>query len=175
MVRYRRLVSSNPVFLTLVTQGRERWLGRPEIFEIYLSAFRDAVRHFKWRGIAWVMLPDHLHWLLDPKDKSVPNGSYSEVARRFKFSMTSAIQKNQPNEGGLWQDRFYEHTIKNETDLQRHFDCIHFNPVKHRIVQHSSQWKHSSFHYYVKRGWYPDEMEFDALALANLPGARYDV
>jgi hypothetical protein len=42
--------------------------------------------------------------------------------------------------------------IRNEADLERHIDYVHFNPVKHRHVTHVANWPHSSFHRYVERG-----------------------
>jgi putative transposase len=36
----------------------------------------------------------------------------------------------------LWQSRFWEHTIQDETDLAQHADYIHDNPVKYGWVTH---------------------------------------
>ena len=58
-------------------------------------------------------------------------------------------------EGRVWQRRFWEHVIHDELDLERHFDYIHYNPVKHGLVQRVEDWEWSSFHRYVKLGWYP--------------------
>ncbi len=60
-------------------------------------------------------------------------------------------------ERGLWQRRFWEHVIRNEQDLARHRDYIHYNPVKHGLVESPGQWKHSSFKRFVEKGMYdPD-------------------
>ncbi len=45
-----------------------------------------------------------------------------------------------------------EHVIRNDLDLQRHVDYIHFNPVKHGHVNRVMDWSHSSFHRYVRNG-----------------------
>ena len=37
-------------------------------------------------------------------------------------------------ERGIWERRYWEHTIRDETDFARHVDYIHFNPVKHDLV-----------------------------------------
>ena len=50
--------------------------------------------------------------------------------------------------------RYYEHTIRNEQDYKIRFDYIHFNPVKHKIVNSVKNWQYSSFHKYVKLNWY---------------------
>ena len=61
------------------------------------------------------------------------------------------------NERGIWQRRFWEHTIKDEADYQRHMDYIHFNPVKHGLVEAVNDWPYSTFHYLVKKKVYPSK------------------
>ncbi len=54
---------------------------------------------------------------------------------------------------GAVQKRFpFEHVIRDENDLARHIDYIHFNPVKHGLVSRVCDWPHSSFHRYVASG-----------------------
>jgi putative transposase len=55
-------------------------------------------------------------------------------------------------ERGLWQRRYWEHTIRDDADLERHVDYIHFNPVKHGLVSQVRDWPYSTFHRYVERG-----------------------
>ncbi len=57
----------------------------------------------------------------------------------------------------MWQRRFWEHTIRDETDLVRHVDYIHYNPVKHGLVSRVNDWPHSSFHRYLKLGALPKD------------------
>ena len=52
----------------------------------------------------------------------------------------------------MWQKRYWEHTIRDDRDLQHHIDYIHYNPVKHRHVNKVSDWQYSSFHQYVANG-----------------------
>jgi putative transposase len=59
------------------------------------------------------------------------------------------------DERGIWQRRFWEHTIRDETDYARHIDYVHWNPVKHGHAQRVMDWPYSSFHRYVKQGLYP--------------------
>ena len=53
---------------------------------------------------------------------------------------------------------FWEHTIRDEHHLQAHFDYIHYNPVKHGLVQSPGDWLWSSFHRYVRLGYYTPDM-----------------
>jgi REP element-mobilizing transposase RayT len=86
-----------------------------------------------------VVLPDHLHavWKL-------PEGNvdYSNRWRRIKGSFSRALPRGEcvsanraaKGERGLWQRRFWEHTVQDEDDLRRLLDYLHFNPVKHGLV-----------------------------------------
>ena len=76
---------------------------------------------------------------------------------------TSIELKRKPNgDLALWQRRFWENTIRDEGDFARHVDYIHFNPVKHRLVQRVHDWPYSSFHRYVSDGILPDDWAGDA-------------
>jgi putative transposase len=60
-------------------------------------------------------------------------------------------------EKGIWQRRFWEHAIRDDADLARHVDYIHFNPVKHGYVSKVRDWPHSSFHRFVTEGILPPD------------------
>ncbi|HEX6827496.1 MAG TPA: transposase, partial [Burkholderiales bacterium] len=53
--------------------------------------------------------------------------------------------------------RYWEHLIRNETDFAAHMDYIHFNPVKHGLVQRVADWPYSTFPRLVERGVYPPD------------------
>ena len=56
----------------------------------------------------------------------------------------------------LWQNRFWEHTIRDEDDLNLHLNYIHYNPVKHKLVQNVKDWEYSSFHEFVENNLYDE-------------------
>jgi len=65
--------------------------------------------------------------------------------------------KTRHRESTLWQRRYWEHQIRNELDFERHMDYLHYNPVKHGLVQQVKDWPYSSFHRCVDTGIYtPD-------------------
>ena len=55
----------------------------------------------------------------------------------------------------MWQRRYWEHTFFDEDDLNAHIDYIHYNPVKHGLVERVDDWAWSSYHRYVEMGMYP--------------------
>jgi putative transposase len=110
---------------------------------------------------AVVILPEHLHaiWSLPPGDHD-----FSGRWRAIKSQFVRMLRKNglvlKRNAGGgydLWQRRFWEHTIRDDEDYRRHVDYIHYNPVKHGLVNRVMDWKYSSFHRYVRFGLLPED------------------
>jgi putative transposase len=60
-------------------------------------------------------------------------------------------------ERGIWQRRYWEHTLRDADDFARHIDYIHVNPVKHGHVKRVRDWPFSSFHRMVRLGVYPED------------------
>jgi putative transposase len=76
-----------------------------------------------------------------------------DLPRREKISASRASKQ----ERGIWQRRYWEHTLRDEADFERHVDYIHYNPVKHGHVGQVRDWRYSSFHRFVRLGIYPSD------------------
>ncbi|MBN2391986.1 MAG: transposase, partial [Anaerolineae bacterium] len=64
---------------------------------------------------------------------------------------------------------FWDHVIRDEVDYANHFNYIHYNPIKHGLVQRLSDYRYSSFHEYLRLGWYePDWGNAETEAIAKL-------
>jgi putative transposase len=126
-----------------------------------------ALRAAMWRTLrqrpfvidAMVVLPDHIHtvWTLPSCDVDYA-GRWRLLKSCFTQALTKAgagLLRNARGECDLWQRRYWEHTIRGVADLARHVDYIHFNPVKHRLVERVGDWPYSTFHRYVRGGLYP--------------------
>jgi putative transposase len=124
------------------------------------DAFRSTRRVHPFIIDAIVVLPEHLHaiWTLPPGDSDFST-RWSLIKARFSRAIESAehVSKSRlrRRERGVWQRRFHEHVIRDETDLAQHIDYIHWNPVKHDRVERVADWPHSSFHQFVRRGRLP--------------------
>jgi putative transposase len=81
--------------------------------------------------------------------------------------MPRSASKVARRERGIWQRRYWEHAIRDDRDLERHVDYIHFNPVKHGYVTKVADWPHSSFHRFVSRGLLPEDWGGDMRDLAG--------
>jgi putative transposase len=107
--------------------------------------------------LAMVVLPEHLHsiWRLPAGDANFAlrwaliKGGFSRSLPRNEIISASRQGKR---ERGIWQRRYWEHHIRDEIDLERHIDYIHYNPVKHGWVKQPTDWPHSTLHAYIERG-----------------------
>jgi putative transposase len=166
MTSYRRnFIAGGSFFFTVNLSDRRLCLLTDHVDGLR-AAFRETRLRHPFTIDAMVVLPDHLHaiWTL-------PEGD-ADFARRWRL-IKSTFSRNLPmgeaisqsrltkGERGIWQRRFWEHTIRDEDDFARHVDYIHINPVKHRLVTRVRDWPYSSFHRMVRLGIYPRDWAGD--------------
>lgn len=125
------------------------------------AAFREAKQQQSFEIIAIAVMPEHLHAVIR---MAGDDADYAKLWRTVKGNFTQRLlrqgiplQRNARGEYDLWQRRFWEHTIRDDRDLQTHVDYIHFNPVKHGLVKCVSEWPYSSFHRYVRLDLLPKD------------------
>jgi putative transposase len=113
-----------------------------------------------------VLLPDHIHciWTLPENDCDyskrwgmIKAGFSKRAKHLFHRNEWMSDSKRKHREAAVWQRRFWEHMIRDEDDFRRHLDYLHFNPVKHGLVKCVRDWPHSTFHRFVKDGFYPQD------------------
>ena len=152
MTNIRRYFRENDtVFITNVTYNRNPILI--DNFAILWNAIQKHIRNESVELIAWSVLPDHFHLLLSANGINISN-----LLRRIKLSFSGNYRvANRIKSGRIWQYRFWDHIIRNQEDLNRHIDYIHYNPVKHNMVDNPIKWKYSSFRSYRNEGLYSDD------------------
>ena len=142
------------VFLTLVTKGRRVLFDLHHAYhvEMFFDKMR-AVREFKpFKLLAYAFLPDHIHLLIQPTEEA----NFSSIMLSVQRSYTFEFKDRYAIKGSLslWQHRFWDHVIRDEKDLHRHFDYIHWNPVKHGLATRPEDWPYTSYRYWLEKGYY---------------------
>jgi putative transposase len=166
MTRYRRNFVPGGTFFFTVNLADRRLCLLVEHIELLRAAFRLVRARHAFTMPAVVVLPDHLHaiWSMPEGDADYATrwqlikAAFSRAVPRGEFISSSRAGKG---ERGIWQRRYWEHTIRDEEDFARHLDYIHINPVKHGFVTRVGEWKHSSFHQFVREGVYPADWAGD--------------
>lgn len=158
MVRYRRSrVQDGTYFFTVTLRDRRSNALVRHIDALRLSWGAAAVR-LPHRVVAVVVLPDHLHAVIEMRDGK---DDYSRLWQEIKKGFTRRVSTHQlPSP---WQARFWEHTLRDAADLQAHVDYVHINPVKHGLVGQVCDWPWSSFHRFVRDGLLPTDWAGDVV------------
>ena len=159
MVRYRRNFVSGGSYFFTVTLNDRKSLALVDHVEYLRNAFRLTRTERPFALDAIVILPDHLHvtMTLPDNDADFP-GRWKRIKSIFTHRLAASgapISRNHRGEFALWQRRFWEHTVRDETDFERGANYIHFNPVKHGLVASPIDWPYSSLHRYVRAGLLP--------------------
>lgn len=163
MPNYRRAKTGGATyFFTLVTYQRQPILCFDESRAALKEVAGQIARNYPFTVDAWVLLPDHLHciWTLSEGDSdystrwALIKKDFTKRIREIATVSTPSQSRKLHREGTIWQRRFWEHQIRDEVDYNNHMDYIHFNPVKHKLVEAPSDWLYSSFHRLVAQGLY---------------------
>ena len=159
-IRWREYGAS--YFFTVVTYRRRTLFADARARRALHRAFVSVRRDQPFGMFACVLLPDHLHclWTLPEGDDEFPR-RWANIKRRFTKTflaeggqaLSVSADRARHRERGVWQARYWEHRIRDETDWFRHRDYIHLNPVKHRFAKEPVDWPWSSFHRHVQLGW----------------------
>lgn len=152
MPDYRRLYADGGTyFLTLCLEDRRSDLLVREI-DLLRASWRQMATSRPVETVAAVVLPEHMHflWRLPDDDHDFP----TRIAQ-LKAGFTHSLPETDKGEGrkrerGVWQSRYWEHCIRDDDDLSRHVDYIHWNPVKHGLVAEPEDWPYSTFHEWKK-------------------------
>lgn len=164
MPNYRRAFQpGGTFFLTLVTEDRCPIFAEEPARAILRVALERSRYFHPFDLEAIVLLPDHLHMVI-----KLPEGDSnysiritnlkSNFTRRYLIAGGAEADRSDARihqeTRGVWQRRFWEHTIADREDLNNHFDYIHYNPVKHGYVRCAHEWPYSSFRRFVSEGRY---------------------
>jgi len=168
MSRYRRLKNDGGTFFFTVTLADRSSDLLVKHIDRLRRVYRTVDEKHPFETIAICVLPDHIHAIW-----SLPDGdtNYSLRWSLIKSGFTRGLAAPAPRsaskiakrERGIWQRRYWEHAIRDDSDLERHVDYIHFNPVKHGHVSRVCEWPHASFHRYVREGFLPADWGGDHL------------
>ena len=160
-MNYRRVYLKNSFVHIIITSYKRRPIFIDNI-DILRSAFKNTMNFYKFEIIAICVLPEHIHLILNPQNIN----EYSKIISSVKHYFSKVVGQVCPTyndlsigyinkrEKGFLQRRFYEHTIVNEEELNKIIDYIHYNPVKHGYANNVKDWEYSSFHKFVKNGFY---------------------
>lgn len=164
----RAIVPGGTFFFTVVTNFRRPILTTKSGHAALSGAFQHVQRRHPFEIDALVVLPDHLHciWTLPDDDTNFSTRwrlIKSEFTKHYRHSggpetgrSRSRVSKG---ERGVWQRRFWEHAVCDETEYERLCNYIHYNPVRHRLAKCPHEWAFSSFNDFVRNRRYESDWQ----------------
>jgi putative transposase len=160
----RNYVAGGTYFFTVVTHKRRQLFSDDCARNKWQAALQRQRVKTVFEQMCYVILPDHIHtiWTLPPGDSNY-SLRWQQMKENFTrnylagggFEDTRTLQQHSRRERTVWQPRFWEHTVRDESDFKRCVDYIHWNPVKHELVTAPKDYPWSSFHEFVRLGEYP--------------------
>lgn len=161
-MNYRRVFVPNAYLHIIITSYNRKPVFIDNI-DILRTAFKNTMTLYKYEIIAICVLPEHIHLILHPENINNYPKIISSIKHYFSRNVgqvcpTDELKIGYKNkrEKGIFQRRYWEHTIRNEEELNNQINYIHYNPVKHGYVHNVINWKYSSFHKFVKQGLYEE-------------------
>lgn len=161
-MQYRRANTANASYFFTVNLAVRKQTLLTENIDLLRQVIQKIKQQHPFKIDAIVILPEHLHtiWTLPENDADYPK-RWSLIKANFSRNLPKTERINPSRiakrERGIWQRRYWEHLIRDELDMQRHIEYIHYNPVKHGYVAQASDWPHSSIHRYIKAGILPND------------------
>jgi Rad3-related DNA helicase/REP element-mobilizing transposase RayT len=99
------------------------WLRVPQVADMVA----DALQHFdgeRYRLLAWCVMPNHVHGVLQP----LPGHELFEIMHSIKSYTAKQANKLLCREGEFWQSEYYDHLVRNESDLIQQMKYAWENP-----------------------------------------------
>lgn len=180
MPDYRRPRDGKIYFFTVVTHMRQPILCTDYSIKALEETISQVRQKRPFEIKAWVVLPEHMHTIWElPDDDTDYSVRWALIKKEFTKKTKGRFKTPEPsrsrmarNEATVWQRRFWEHKIRDDSDFRNHMDYIHYNPVKHGLVSAPGDWKHSSFKRYVDEGLYHADWGAETIVFADGIGAE---
>lgn len=142
-------------FVTLAAHDRSPILI--DLVPLILQSWNEVCEKTGMELTAWVVLPDHLHVIIDVNFNSV-----NLLAHSFKLASGNLFHARQVSgRKTLWETHAWNQELTSMDDMERHIDFVHYNPVKHGLVKAPWDYAHSSFREFVEHGYYFKDWTLD--------------
>ncbi len=87
--------------------------------------------------LAYVLMPDHLHWLVQLRDDPLPR-----VMRRMKSRSAVAVNRYLGRNRAVWQDGYHDHALRADEDVRKTARYVISNPMRAGLVDSVFEYPH---------------------------------
>ena len=121
--------------ITIVAHQRQRLFTDLFLGRLLVAEFRQVNELGLVDSMAWVIMPDHLHWLFELKHQTLP-----DVVRRIKSRSTLTINRRRQSKERVWQPGYYDRAVRVEEDIRTMARYIVANPIRAGLVERAADY-----------------------------------
>ena len=130
-LRIGRYSEQNRIYLLSTnTRCREPIFNDFALGRLVVAQFRAAQDQGFADSLAWVVMPDHFHWLIELR-----RGTLSGLMQRTKSLSTKAVNLSSVRKISLWQNGFHDRALGREEDLVKIARYVVANPLRAGLVE----------------------------------------
>lgn len=119
-------------FITTVLMERERrYFSDFTCARLVVDEMRRLHEDQAVISLAWVVMPDHLHWLFQLGEVEM----LSTVVKKLKARSAQRVNRHLARQGALWQKAFYDRAVRREDDIRAIARYIVANPLRAKLVE----------------------------------------
>jgi putative transposase len=146
MARLARVIIPNlPHHVTQRGNGRQKVFFSETDYELYRNLLAESCKKARVECWAWVLMPNHVHLILVPRDEDGLRAALAPVHRAY----AGIIHARRKKSGHFWQGRFGA-TVMDEDHVIEALRYVLLNPVRAKLVTKADQWEWSSAKAYLK-------------------------
>ncbi|OLF50902.1 REP-associated tyrosine transposase [Pseudomonas chlororaphis] len=116
--------------LTAVTRNREPIFHDWRIGRLLVKEFRHAQQTDAANSLAWVVMPDYFHWLVE-----LHNGDLPRLMQGTKSRSARAINRARESSEPVWQKGYFDRALRREEDLKTMARYLIANPLRAGLAQ----------------------------------------
>jgi putative transposase len=131
LLKGRLSLAGNFYCITTVTSCRHQIFNDFNNARILAGELRKLHETGTVFSYAWVVMPDHLHWIFQLEE----SGKLSEVVRLLKGRSARKLNHLHREKGTVWQAGFYEHVVRQSEDLRQMANYVLHNPIRAGLVE----------------------------------------
>lgn len=138
-LRYGRYSRSGNVYsLTTATHGRAPVFADAANVAVLVDTLRFIERNGFSHSLAWVVMPDHLHWLMELR-----KGTLAQCMAVLKSRSSRLLNRQLGQKGPLWQHGYHDHAVRTDESLHEKAMYILANPVRTGLASELGEYPHA--------------------------------
>lgn len=148
------LFVANTLYMLTASIHQKAYLMRsPRRKAEWRDAFHEAAKIYGWKVIAWVVLHNHYHAIVQSPEDAINLSAFINSYHKFtarKWNMEDGFKGRQ-----VWWN-YWDTCIRGEGDYHNRLKYVFWNPVKHGIVEEPAQYTFSNYTEYLHQTQYID-------------------